>query len=138
MASSPNRAGSPYINRLFEFVNVSCKRNALQSTTHPKCSHCKFEFYIPFLSNKGVFLWNSFRYVTPIKTKELVRLQASNRSYLTVKKMMPQEGHSPVFIFHSPVLMLRAVTSSLFTPMLTCCAAILTYHFAYNVIAWLL
>lgn len=31
MTSPPNRAGSPYINRLYEFVNVSCKRNALQS-----------------------------------------------------------------------------------------------------------
>ena len=113
MASPPNRAGSPYINRLYEFVNASCKRNALQSATRPKCSYCKFEFYIPFLSNKGVFLWNSFRYVTPIKTKDVISL--------TVKKNDASGGSQG----HSPVFMLRAVTSSLSTAMLTCCACCL-------------
>ena len=89
MASPPSRAGSPYINRLYEFVNASCKRNALQSATRPKCSYCKFEFYIPYLSNKDVFLWNSFRYVTPIKTKDVISL--------TVKKYDASEGSQSSF-----------------------------------------
>ena len=107
MASPPNRAGLPYINRLYEFVNVSCKRNALQSATRPKCSYCKFEFYIPFLSNKGVFLWNSFRYVTFIKTKDVISPVAGFKQKLSHSEKNDASGGSQSsFHFHSPVLML--------------------------------